>query len=180
MNVVTTGDMSRRHALPRLLRAAAGPVAVASVAMAAGWSTESSQVRHYVDPSGWSVAYPGGMYLERSRAGFDRALAEVTIASFPMLPAVKSGSTKNAVWVRTYPPRGTRGIFPAGGVAVRIVPGSSRPPWLQKPVAHERKLVADGRDYTAQIWLGDAAPTALRLLLDRIVSSFAASGSAGS
>src|SRR5438105_4358369 len=107
-----------------------GAVSVAgvlAVAAFAGAATGQHQRRaaggrpRYVDPMGWSLEYPPTMYLESSGAQLRISVAEVTVASFPPAKAVSSGSTPTSSWLRVDPPLDAQGVFPADGVAFRIV-----------------------------------------------------------
>jgi hypothetical protein len=177
-----------------LLLSFLGGVAVADRAAARPGSAE----QRYVDRMGWSLTYPSTMHLERSHSQnllmFD--VFEVTVASFPPRTAVRSGSSHDGGWLRVYPPADPHGVFPADGVAFRIVRsvggpaprvdlpesrfplqlssfgrGSSYPNTSPRPVG--RTVVADGRDYVAQVWIGAKASPAARAMLTRVVSSLA-------
>jgi hypothetical protein len=125
------------------------------------------------------------MYLEHSHASLRIDVAEVTVASFAMRTAVHSGSTANGGWLRVDPPRDRHGRFPADGVAFRILRREGGPaPVVELPESQfplrlasfgraPRMVVADGRDYVAQAWIGAKAAAATRSLLARVVSSLA-------
>lgn len=169
-------------------------VSVAASARPAG-GVRAGEVR-YVDALGWSLSYPSGMDLERSQASLRIDVHEVTVASFPMRKAVHSGSTGDGGWLRVDPPRNRHGAFPAGGIAFRIsrreggpapdveLPESRFPLRLatfgrstgyanENPRPLERAVVADGRNYLAQAWIGPKASAAARSALARIVASLA-------
>src|SRR5947207_369659 len=57
---------------------------VALGATACSGSRASASGGRYVDPLGWSLRYPRGMYLERSHASLRIDVSEVTVASFAM------------------------------------------------------------------------------------------------
>jgi hypothetical protein len=148
----------------------------------------------YSDPLGWSLAYPSGMHLERSKVSARLYISEVTLASFTPRRGVESGGNTRGGWIRVNPPRPARGHFPAGGVAFRLVyqnggPGpdiesresrfplrltSFRPatdygPARPRPV--ELPIAADGRTYRAFAWIGLEAPDRLRAELAQIIES---------
>jgi hypothetical protein len=150
--------------------------------------------RRYVDRLGWLVVYPPTMQLERSQASLRIDVSEVTVANFAMRRAVRSGATANGAWLRVDPPRDRQGAFPADGVAFRIVRreggpapdverpesrfpirlstfgrGSMYPNTTPRPIG--RTVVADGRDYVAQAWIGPKASTRERAALQRAVAS---------
>jgi hypothetical protein len=157
------------------------------------WTAPANLTR-YVDRFGWSFSFPGGMFLERSGARLRVEVFEATVASFPMRRAVRTGSTRDGAWLRTYPPRDRQWAFPAGGVAFRIVRAEGGPgPNVELPesrfplrlstfsrssaYAHssprplERTVVADGRNFVAQAWIAADATSSRRAELARIVSS---------
>lgn len=171
-------------------------LAIVVIPTAAGQAVRSggSHERHYRDPAGWSLAYPRTMFLERSGARLRVTFSEVTVASFEPRRAVVSGRTGDTAWIRVDPPRDARGEFPSEGVAFRIVRREGGPaPILDSPEARfplrlaafepsnaypgtqpqplERTVVANGRTYTAQAWIGESAAPELRAALERVVSS---------
>jgi hypothetical protein len=158
---------------------------VAAIATACSASEASGRGGRYVDSLGWSLRYPRGMHLEHSHASLRIDVWEVTVASFAMRRAVHSGSTANSGWLRVDPPRDRHGRFPADGVAFRILRREGGPaPVVELPESRfplrlasfgraERMIVADGRDYIAQAWIGAHAPAAKREMLARVVSSLA-------
>jgi hypothetical protein len=150
--------------------------------------------QRYVDPNGWSFTYPRTMNIESSSAQLRISESEVTAASFPALEAVHSGSTANTSWLRLDPPHNAQGVFPAGGVAFRIITIEGGPaPRVDLPETHfplrlstfgssseypdtkprpvERAVVANTRTYVAQAWIGAHASPTLRASLGRVVSS---------
>src|ERR671935_1547868 len=167
------------------MRASVLLVVVAAIATACSASGASGRGGRYVDPLGWSLRYPRGMHLERSHASLRIDVWEVTVASFAMRRAVHSGSTANGGWLRFDPPRDRRGRFPADGVAFRILRREGGPaPVVELPESRfplrlasfgraAQMVVADGRDYVAQAWVGANASAAQRSLLARVVSSLA-------
>jgi hypothetical protein len=158
---------------------------VAAIATACSASGAPGRGGRYVDQLGWSLRYPRGMHLERSHASLRIDVFEVTVASFAMRRAVHSGSTANGGWLRVDPPRDRHGRFPTDGVAFRILRREGGPgPDVELPESRfplrlasfgraERMVVADGRDYVAQAWIGAKASAAKRSLLARVVSSLA-------
>src|SRR5205823_12324575 len=96
-----------------------------------------------------------------------------------------SGSTANGGWLHVDPPRDRHGRFPVDGVAFRILRREGGPgPDVELPESRfplrlasfgraERMVVADGRDYVAQAWIGVPAPPAKREMLARVVASLA-------
>jgi hypothetical protein len=158
---------------------------VAAIATACSASGTSGRAGRYVDSLGWSLRYPRGMHLEHSHASLRIDVWEVTVASFAMRRAVHSGSTANGGWLRVDPPRDRHGRFPDDGVAFRILRREGGPaPELELPESRfplrlasfgraERSVVADGRDYLAQAWVGQKASAADRAALGRVVSSLA-------
>ncbi len=185
--------------MPRLLAPALASIAVAlAIAAAAGAAgharSSDAQVQRYRDPGGWSLTYPESMFLERSSARLRVTISEVTVASFAPQPAVVSGRTGETAWIRVDPPLDAQGTFPADGVAFRIVRREGGPlPILDAPETRfplrlatfepsswysgteprpvEQTVVAAGRTYTAQAWIGQQAPSELRSALERVVSS---------
>lgn len=173
--------------------AALAGAATAAVAASASQRVIAAEPR-YVDPLGWSVTYPRTMYLEHSQASLRIDVVEVTVASFPMRRAVHTGSTGDGGWLRVDSPRNLQGAFPPDGVAFRILrreggpgpdvelPESRFPLRLStfgrgsmypdtRPRAIGRTIVADGRDYIAQAWIGPKASAGERAALARLVSS---------
>jgi len=153
-----------------------------------------TQERRYRDPAGWSLAYPETMSLERSSARLRVTIAEVTVASFAPRPAVVSGRTGETAWIRVDPPLDAHSEFPSDAVAFRIVRRAGGPvPILDAPETRsplplatfepsreypgteprplEQTVVANGRTYTAQAWIGESASPELRAALDQVVSS---------
>jgi len=152
--------------------------------------------RHYRDQAGWSLVYPESMFLERSEARSRVTVSAVTVASFEPQPAVVSGRTGETAWIRVGPPLDARHEFPADGVAFRVLRREGGPaPILElpetrfplrlatfepsaaypgtKPIPLELTVVASGRIYSAQAWIGEAASPVLRAALERVVSSLA-------
>ncbi len=152
----------------------------------------------YVDPLGWSLRYPSRMYVERSQSPryirLDRF--DVTVASFQLRDPIRAGSTTRSGWMRIDPPRDPHGSFPANGIAFRVmrseggpgpnvdVPESRFPLRLASfgrgsmypdtiPRAIGRTVVADGRNYLAQAWIGPKASAADRATLAQVVASLA-------
>jgi hypothetical protein len=188
--------MGRRVALVSVAGALVA-VVVAAAAVAAGHrcrGIEADGPQRYVDPAGWSLAYPHTMYIESSSAQLRISVAEVTIASFPPIAAVSSGRTATGAWLRVDPPRNEQGVFPADGVAFRILsreggpmpkvdlpethfplrlssfePSSDYPGTIPTPV--ERTIVVNGLTYPAQAWVGAQASSALRTTIGEVVSS---------
>jgi hypothetical protein len=165
-------------------------VALVAVAIAgtsgcrASHAGQSNEVR-YVDPAGWSLAYPSTMHREQSGARLRIDVAEVTVASFPMRRAVRSGSTPDGGWLHVDSPRDLRGHFPSTGVAFRMVTQEGGPaPDLDLPetrfplrlarfrrsAAYETedprpvadRVTADGRSYLALAWIGRRASATIR------------------
>src|SRR5919204_1091663 len=167
------------------MRASVLLAVVAAIATACHASHASGRGGRYVDPLGWSLRYPCGMHLEHSHASLRIEVDEVTVASFAMRRAVHSGSTANGGWLRVDPPRDRHDRFPADGVAFRILRREGGPaPVVELPESRfplrlasfgraARMVVADGRDYVAQAWVGARASAAKRSLLARVVSSLA-------
>ncbi len=177
------------------MRGVAGVLAaVALAAAAAGQQGSAAGQPRYVDPAGWSLEYPATMYLESSSAHLRITVSEVTVASFQPVKAVSSGSTPNGGWLRVAPPLDTQGVFPADGVAFRIVRQEGGPlPRLDLPETHfplrlskfrpssdysdskprpvEQTVVAGGRIYIAQAWIGPEAAPTQREAIGRVVSS---------
>jgi len=159
--------------------------AVVLGATACSGSRASASGGRYVDPLGWSLRYPRGMYLERSHASLRIDVSEVTVASFAMRRAVHSGSTATGGWLHVDPPRDHHGRFPADGVAFRILRREGGPaPDVELPESRfplrlasfgraQRIVVADGSEYVAQAWVGAKAPAADRAALGRVVASLA-------
>jgi len=168
----------------------AATIAVTACATSGGAAGDA----RYVDPLGWSFTYPRTMQLERSQASLRIDVFEVTVASFAMRRAVRSGTTLDGAWLRVDPPRNRRGVFPADGVAFRIFRREGGPaPDVERPESRfpirlstfgrsseypntnpppiGRAVVADGHDYVAQAWIGSTASTTERATLKRIVSS---------
>lgn len=169
----------------------------ATLAIAADAAPDASpDGARYVDPLGWSISSPRSMHLERARSPRFLGISIVQVASFPLRNPIRSGSTANGSWMRVDPPRDPRGAFPADGVAFRIVRSEGGPvPDLELPESRfpirlatfgrsrayantsphplGRTVVADGRNYTAQAWIGPKASTAERATLARVVSSLA-------
>jgi hypothetical protein len=152
----------------------------------------------YADPLGWSFTYPRAMHLERSRSPRFVMLyvSEVTVASFSMRSAIHAGSTPRSAWMHVEPPSDSRGSFPSDGVALRVTYMDGGPvPDLQLPESRfplrlasfgrssqyasstprplGRTVAADGRDYSAQAWVGPKASAVQRAALARIVASLA-------
>jgi hypothetical protein len=160
-------------------------LALVATATACSASGASGREGRYVDPVGWSLSYPRAMHLERSHASMRIDVSEVTVASFAMRRAVHSGSTANGGWLRVDPPHDRHGRFPADGVAFRILRREGGPgPDVELPESRfplrlasfgraERMVVANGRDYVAQAWIGARASAARRSQLARVVSSLA-------
>jgi hypothetical protein len=154
----------------------------------------SSGQRPYVDGMGWSLAYPRTMHLERSEANMRISVSEVTVASFSMVRAVRTGSTPTSSWLRVDPPRDRHGVFPSDGVAFRMFrreggpapnvdspetrfplrlsslrPSRNYPQKSPQPVDHT--VTANGGTYIATAWIGPDAPRSLRSTLARVVAS---------
>jgi hypothetical protein len=150
----------------------------------------------YTDTLGWSLSYPSGMHLERSQSpryiGLD--VDEVTVASFPLRDPIRTNSRGRSASMRIEAPRDPSGRFPANGIALRIMrseggpgpnvalPESRFPLRLSSlgrgsmysntsPPATGRTVVADGRNYVAQAWIGADASAAQRAALAQMIAS---------
>lgn len=180
---------------PRAASAAAAAVALTLVVMS---NASGSSTYRYVDPLGWSLRYPSGMYLERSQSPryIRLNVFQVTVASFPLRDPIRSGSTPRSAWMRVDAPRDPRGAFPANGIAFRVLRSEGGPgPDVElaesrfplrlasfgrssmyantTPSAIGRTVVADGRNYVVQAWIGPKASAASRATLAQVVSSLA-------
>ena len=184
----------------RSMKATLGSIAFALAIVTAvgapGQAARASeaQERHYRDPAGWSLTYPVSMFLERSGAQLRVTVSEVTVASFEPRTAVVSGRSGDTAWIRVGRPLDGQGAFPADGVAFRILrreggpapnldlPETRSPLRLAsfepsgaypgtKPLPLERTMVANGRTYLAQAWIGERASAELRASLEQVVSS---------
>jgi hypothetical protein len=192
--------LSKRRRLAILL-ALAFAVTLGVVSMAAPIGATDSKASatvlremRYVDPLTWSFTYPSTMHLERSHAFLRISVAEVTVASFRMRAAVHSRETSSGGSLRVDPPRDRTGAFPADGVAFRIshreggpapdvwMPESRFPLRLStfrrprdypssRPIPVARVVVANGRDYYAEAWIGPKASRSRRATLAAVVSS---------
>jgi hypothetical protein len=163
--------------------------AVALAAMASGWA-------RYTDPAGWWLRFPADMHLERSHATERISVWEVTVASFVPRTAVRTGSTPSGAWLRVDPPADADGRFGSDDVALRIVrqdggplpdleaaesrfplqlagfrASDAYPPTTVRPLEH--RVVADGLNYWAYVWIGPDASPERRAALARVVSSVA-------
>ena len=111
-----------------LASAAAVGLSIA-VALFATASAGGASAHRYVDPLGWSLSYPSGMYLEHAQSPryieFDEF--EVTVASFPMRDPIRAGSSGGSAWMHLDPPRNPEGLFPADGVAFRVIRSEGGP-----------------------------------------------------
>jgi hypothetical protein len=157
---------------------------------------------HYQSSLGWSIRFPRGMRVEHSAAGgMSFAVSEATVANFPLQHGVRRHKTPNSLTIRSVPPRTLHGVFPAHGIAVRVLwlrtlgpippSGASRPPlrlstfhraggnWYlgTRPRPLQQKLELDGRTYYVQVWTGRDASPQQRSLLSQIVASIASRGS---
>lgn len=189
--------MLRRLIVLGVVAAVVAGVACVTVGAAAARDVRGGETR-YVDPLGWSVTYPRVMHQERSHSpGFVMLdVSEVTVASFAMRDAIHAGSTPRSTWMNVDPPRDRQGSFPSDGVALRVtymdggpgpdveLPESRFPLRLASfgrsseytdstPRPLGRTVVADGRNYSAQAWIGPKASAAQRVALARIVASLA-------
>jgi len=184
----------------RSMKATLASIAFVLAMLAAGGApgkaprSSEAQERHYRDPAGWSLAYPESMVLERSGARLRVTVSEVTVASFEPRTAVVSGRSGDTAWIRVDRPLDAQGAFPANGVAFRILRREGGPaPNLDLPETRfplrlasfepsdaypgteppplERTVVAGGRSFAAEAWIGEAASPELRASLARVVSS---------
>ncbi len=195
------GKAPTKHTTTRLVLAAAvlAVAAITFAASAADWvSGGAAGPKRYVAGDGWSLSYPTTMHLEQSAGVLRISLSEVTVASFPLRKAVRSGPTGDGgVWLRIDPPQPPSGGFPVDGVAFRMLRREGGPgPDLELPETRfpvrlrsfrratawygkgrprplERTVVAGGRNYVALAWIGSHAPPARRAELARIVASLA-------
>ena len=150
----------------------------------------SSGTEVYVDPDGWSIAYPRTMHLERSAWTRRMAVSEVTVASFPMRTAIGPMG-------HLEPPLDLHGRFPPAAVAFRVLlPGGwpghvpaalehaeshfpialdtfapSQYPDKDAPPSVWRSIDANGQEYRAIVWIAPDAPEALRSRLAEVVGS---------
>jgi hypothetical protein len=178
--------VTRRLIIVLMLAAVAATLAT----FADGAPQRPSSGGRYVDPGGWSLTYPGGLYLEHADSGPGMAeFHEVTIASFPSQRGIESGKTSDGGYIRFVAPARP---FPATGVALRIWsvigppvgddgPDSRFPielATLTKPDreiglagARDRVIVANGLVYTATVIIGPRAAPALRAALAGVLAS---------
>ena len=181
-----TGDVTRRLIIVLLLVA----LAAALGTLANGAPQRPSSGGRYVDPAGWSLTYPSGLYLEHADSGPGMAeFHEVTIASFTPRRGIQSGKTSDGGYIHFVAPAKR---FPATGVALRIwsvtgppvlddrpdsrfpisLAGFTEPDReLGLPGARDRVIVADGLRYTATLIIGSRAAPALRTVLARVLAS---------
>lgn len=175
-----------------LLRSPSGP--------GAGGPTPSGGLLHqYRSPLGWSMRYPNGMYVEHASAGgISYGVDEVTFASFRSRHGVQRRTGPQGETIRPMPPHARRGIFLAGGIAVRVLwlfslggfpPQTATPLPLQLssfraggafrdwysgtfPRPRQHFLVSQwGKRYFVQVWTGPNASARQRALVARMVAS---------
>jgi hypothetical protein len=187
----------RPRSIITLLATVAVLAGLAAAAVAAGVAPRAGAAKaRYVDPLGWSIRFPTAMHLERAQSPrFVRLnVSEVTVASFPLPNPIRSGSTSTSSWMRVDSPHDPHGGFPAGGIAFRIVRSEGGPgPNVEQPESRfplrlstfgrgsmypntmphaiGRTVVADGRTFIAQAWIGARASAEARARLAQIVSS---------
>ena len=143
---------------------------------------------------GATAEVPAAWHVGRSEGMLRISIAEVTIASFEPRPAVKREVGENYGSLQLLEPADATGEFPPTGVAFRAVvrAGGPRPrydaPESRFPLrvadfrtqAHhddapaalrERDVVANGRSFRAQIWVGFQSSARDRAALARLVAS---------
>jgi hypothetical protein len=171
-----------------------------SMLLATGCASEDASPpplsEHYKDQAGWSLSYPSGMHLERAEVNFKVSVHEVTVASFALRRAIRSGSTAKSDWFAVDPPRPVDGPFPSDGIAFRVYRQEGGPPvrirdapethfplrlsqlapdpyLKQRPRPLSRQVSAAGQRYVVYAWSGPKASSRARAELEAVVASLA-------
>jgi len=155
-----------------------------------------SHAKTYRDGLGWSLRYPGGMHLERSKIVSFVSIHEVTVANFEARRPIRSTSNAHGSSIGVDPPRPAHGVFPSDGVAFRVFqleggpgpdlerpetrlplhldalrPSPEYPSTLPRPLG--KAISAAGRNYAVYAWVGPHALPQARSSLRSVVRSLA-------